>query len=242
MRLPARYLIGCGSLFVGYMLMLFLAVGWADSHQQVLEAGLLNYLWPTLTLVLSLALLGKKAGWGLLPGTLLALGGLFLVLTHTTAVSWNSLVRNLASNPPVYSLAIAAAVSWAAYSNLTRKWAGGREEGAVAMFLPVTAALLLLISCFCDEPRNWSPRSLAEVLFLGIATCGAYTLWDAAMRKGKIVMVAAASYLTPLLSTIVSCIYLSVVPGSRLWVGCGLLVMGSLLSWQSISGTSTKNI
>ena len=28
--LPARYLIGCGTLFVGYMLLLFLAVGWAE--------------------------------------------------------------------------------------------------------------------------------------------------------------------------------------------------------------------
>jgi drug/metabolite transporter (DMT)-like permease len=49
-RLPARYLVGCGALFVGYMLLLFLAIGWAGKRQQVLELGLLNYLWPILTL------------------------------------------------------------------------------------------------------------------------------------------------------------------------------------------------
>jgi drug/metabolite transporter (DMT)-like permease len=67
-------------------------------------------------------------------------------------------------------------------------------------------------------------------------------LWDNAMRKGNIVLVAAASYLTPLFSTIVSCLYLAVVPGAKLWVGCGVLVLGSVLSWQSISSASTGRI
>lgn len=242
LRQPARYLVGCGSLFVGYMLMLFLAVGWADGRQQVLEVGMLNYLWPTLTLVLSLVLLGKKANWILLPGTLLALGGVFMVVTHGASISWHSFCRNFASNSGAYWLALTAAVFWAMYSNLTRRWAGGQDEGAVLLFLPITAIVLLIISCFLDEPREWSRRSLAEALFLGVATYAAYMLWDNAMRKGNIVMVAAASYLTPLFSTIVSCIYLAVVPGTRLWVGCGVLVLGSILSWQSMSNDSTRKI
>lgn len=242
LQLPARYLVGCGALFVGYMLLLFLAVGWAGSRQQVLEVGLLNYLWPALTLVLSLVLLGKKASWVLFPGTLLALAGVFLAVTQGALVSWQSLSRNLASNPAAYSLALAAAVSWAMYSNLTRKWAGGQKEGAVVMFLPITAIVLLLICCFLDEPREWSRRSLAEALFLGVATYVAYALWDNAMRRGNVVMVAAASYLTPFFSTIVSCLYLAVVPGARLWVGCGVLILGSVLSWQSVSNALPKEL
>ena len=121
-------------------------------------------------------------------------------------------------------------------------WAGGQDEGAVLLFLPITAIFMLLISYFLDEPREWSRRSLAEALFLGVATYAAYMLWDNAMRKGNIVMVAAASYLTPLFSTIVSCLYLAVVPGARLWVGCGVLVLGSILSWQSMSNDSTRKI
>ena len=242
LRLPARYLLGCGALFVGYMLLLFLAIGWAENRQQVLEVGLLNYLWPTLTLLLSLVLLENKASWILFPGTLLALGGVFLVVTNGSAVSWQLLFRSLMSNPGAYSLAFAAAVSWAMYSTLTRKWAGGREEGAVVLFLPIAAIVLLVICCFLDEPRQWSRRTLAEALFLGIATYGAYTMWDNAMRRGNIVMVAAASYLTPFFSTVVCCLYLAVVPGARLWVGCGILVLGSILSWQSVSSTSTGKV
>lgn len=242
LRLPARYLVGCGALFGAYTLLLFLAVGWAENRQQVLEVGLLNYLWPALTLLLSLALLGTRANWVLLPGTLLALAGVFVVVTHGAPVSWQSFSRNLAGNPAAYSLAVAAAASWALYSCLTRKWAGGEQEGAVALFLPITAVALLLISCFLDEPRQWSRRSLAEVLFLGVATYIAYALWDHAMRRGSMVTVAAASYLTPFFSTIVSCLYLAVVPGARLWGGCGVLILGSVLSWRSVAGTSATKI
>ena len=238
LQLPVRYLVGCGGLFVGYALLLFLAVGCAESRQQVLEVGLLNYLWPTLTLVLSLVFLGQKANWMLIPGTVLALVGVFLVVTQGGSVSWQSFSGSLSSNPGAYSLALAAAMFWSMYSVLTRRWAGGRQEGAVAMFLPITAVALLLVGCFVDEPREWSRQSWAEVLFLGVATYLGYTLWDRAMRRGNVVMVVAGSYLTPFFSTIVSFLYLAVVPGARLWVGCGVLVLGSILSWRSVSRAS----
>jgi drug/metabolite transporter (DMT)-like permease len=242
LQLHISYLVGCGVLFVCYMLLIFLAIGWAENRQQVLEVGLLNYLWPTLTLVFSLVLLSKKANLILIPGTLLALCGIFLVVTQGDSVSWQSFSRNLASNPGAYSLAIAAALSWAMYSNLTRKWASGREEGGVVVFLPVTAVVLIVICLFFDEPREWNGRSLAEGLFMGIATYVAYTLWDDAMRRGNVVIVVAGSYLTPLFSTIASCFYLAVVPGARLWMGCGVLILGSILSWQSVSRASAREL
>lgn len=62
------------------------------------------------------------------------------------------------------------------------------------------------------------------------------------MRKGNIVLIAAASYLTPLFSTMVTCFYLAVVPGMRLWVGSGVLIVGSVLSWRSISTASEEEL
>ena len=38
-----------------------------------------------------------------------------------------------------------------------------------------------------------------------------------------------------LLSTLVSCAYLKVIPGSRLWIGCALLVLGSMLSGRAVA-------
>jgi len=233
--LPLKYLAGCGVLFVSYMLLLFLAVGLAEGHEQVLEVGLLNYLWPALTILLSVLLLKKRASLLLFPATLLALSGVVVVLAQGADVSWQSFCRNLAANPIAYSLGLAAAVSWAFYSVLARRWAGGEAKGAVDLFLPTTAGVLLLVCFFADEPRAWSPSTLGEVLFLGVATYLAYGLWDTAMRTGNVVLVAAGSYLTPFLSTVVSCVYLSIPTRPSLWVGCGMLVVGSLLSWISVS-------
>ena len=234
-KLPLRYLVGCGVLFVSYMLLLFLAVGLAEGRQQVLEVGLLNYLWPALTILLSVVLLKKKASLLLLPATLLALSGVVLVLTQGSQVSWQSFTRNLAGNPIAYSLGLGAAVSWAFYSVLARRWAGGKGRGAVDLFLPITGGVLLLLCLFADEPRVWSLWSVAEAVFLGVATYLAYGLWDTAMRTGNVVLVAASSYLTPFLSTAVSCVYLIIPTQPSLWMGCGMLVAGSLLSWLSVS-------
>ncbi|MBU0756048.1 MAG: aromatic amino acid DMT transporter YddG [Planctomycetes bacterium] len=235
LQLPANYLVGCGILFVGYTVMLFLAIGWVAGRKQVLEVGLINYLWPPLTLLMSLWILGRRANWVLFPGTLMALAGVFLVVTQEESVSWQSFSENIASNPAAYSMALIAAILWALYSNLTRRWVGGREQGAMILFLPVTAMVFIVVCCFVDEPREWSDDSPLEALYLGVATYIGYALWDHAMRKGNVVMVAAASYLTPFFSTIVCCLYLDVVPGPKLWVGCGILILGSILSWLSVS-------
>ena len=89
--MPApRVIFGCGSLFVLYMLALYLALGLAAGRRQVLEIGLMNYLWPAFTLLLAPVVLKKKAGLILIPGTLLALAGVFLVLTSGHSVSFTS--------------------------------------------------------------------------------------------------------------------------------------------------------
>jgi drug/metabolite transporter (DMT)-like permease len=234
-RLSAKYLIGCGVLFVLYMLALFIAVGMASNRRQVLEVGLLNYLWPALTILFSLLLLRKRGTFILIPGTLLALSGVFLVLTQGQPISPASIIENVGRNPTAYALGFMAALSWGLYSNLTRRWGGPEARGAVELFILVTGLVFLLLLWLTGEGRVWTWRAGFEVTFMGLATALAYILWDLAMRKGDIVFVAACSYFTPLLSTLLSCLYLQVAAGVSLWVGCFLIVAGSLLSWLSVS-------
>ncbi len=234
-NLPGRYLLGCGSLFVGYMLCLFLAVGMAENRSQAVEMGLINYLWPAFILLFSVPILKNRASWLLLPGTALALFGVYLVLAGGGSHSWHAMLNNLSTNPIAYLLALFAALSWGLYSNLTRKWVGPDQAGgAVPFFLAATAIALFVMNFFVDEPRNWSLQVTGEVAALAFITLMAYSLWDNAMRQGNTILLAASSYMTPLLSTIVSCVYLSVAPTPALWVGCGLLIAGSLISWVSV--------
>lgn len=234
-NIPRKYLFGCGFLFISYALLIYLAVGLARDRLQMLEVGLLNYLWPATTILLSLALLHKRASLLLLPGTALALIGMFLVMTQSAQVSWSSFVNHLRSNPVAYGLALGAALTWALYSNLTRRWSQPGSGGAVELFIPATGLVLLLMRTLVPASGSWNAQAFAEAGALGIITAVAYALWDGAMRRGDVLLVAACSYFTPLFSTLVSCAYLKVVPGPRLWAGCACIIVGSLVSWRSVS-------
>jgi drug/metabolite transporter (DMT)-like permease len=235
LKLPRLYLLGCGSLFVVYTAAVYLAVGLAKNREQLLEIALVNYLWPALTVLCSLLLLKKRASLWLVPGTALALTGVFLVMTQGAHVSWRSFAEHLQSNPVAYALALAAAISWALYSNLTRRWSGPEGDGAVGLFIPATGLILLVLRLLTTEPTGWSLRAVGEASGLAAVTTLAYFLWDVSMRKGNLLLVVACSYFTPLLSTVVSCLYLRVSPSPKLWIGCLLLVSGSLMTWRSVA-------
>lgn len=233
-RLPRAYLFGCGALFLIYTVALFLALGLATGRQQALEVGLVNYLWPALTVLLAPVILSKRAHFGLVPGIGLALVGTVLVLLQGSSVSWQSLRDNIAANPGAYALGLMAAVSWALYSTLTRRWTVPGSGSGVPLFVMTTGLVFSLARMLRPESSAWRPRVLAEITFLGVATALAYLFWDVAMRKGNVILVAACSYLTPFLATAIGCVYLWVVPGRNLWAGCLLIVAGSFVSWRSI--------
>jgi len=236
--LPRTYLFGCGGLFVGYTAAIYMAVGLAQTREQLVEIALVNYLWPALTVVSSLPLLKQRATWWLVPGTLLALSGVFLVITPKDNVSWATFTYHARSNPAGYGLALAGAVAWALYSTLARRWSVTGAGGAVDLFIPASGLVLLALRVIFPESTIWTTRAGIEAVTLGTITSVAYLLWDLAMRRGNLLFVAACSYFTPLLSTVVSCLYLRVAPPPTLWIGCGLLVAGSLVTWQSVSGSS----
>jgi drug/metabolite transporter (DMT)-like permease len=241
LKLPRPYLLGCGSLFVFYTAAIYFAVGLAKDRGQVLEIALVNYLWPALTILFSLPLLKKRASRWLLPGTALALTGVCLVMAQGAHVSWASFRQHLQSNPAAYALALAAAISWALYSNLARRWSEPEDGGAVELFVPATGLVLLALRLLTTEPTGWSLQAMGEASGLAAITTLAYILWDVAMRKGNLLLVAACSYFTPLLSTLVSCAYLRVSPSPKLWLGCLLLVSGSLVTWRSVSERPAPN-
>jgi drug/metabolite transporter (DMT)-like permease len=163
-----------------------------------------------------------------------ALCGVFLVLTQDASVTWSSFATNLQSNPLAYGLGTSAAVAWALYSNLTRRWGRSNDRGAVALFMLATGLAFWLGRLFDPGKGMWSLRVAVEVAVLAMATGMAYVCWDLAMRAGNVLFVASCSYLTPFLSTLVSCLYLGVRPSLALWLGCALIITGSFLSWRSL--------
>jgi drug/metabolite transporter (DMT)-like permease len=240
--LPRRYLYGCGGLFVLYMASLYLGLGFADTHSQVLQVGLLNYLWPTLTVLLSVPILNLHAKPLLFPGALLATAGVFLATTQGEPLAWADASpargwANLARNSLPYLLGLSAAFSWALYSTLSRRWAGQAAGQAVPLFMLCTGLLLGLARLLFAEPTQWTPRAGAELAYMVVGSNLAYAFWERAMRRGDIVLVAAASLFTPLLSTLVSTLYLSAPSGPRLWIGCALIIAGAAICRANVRET-----
>lgn len=172
----------------------------------------------------------------LLWSTSVALGGVAIVLTSGQSAPSSSLTGEWVHNPVAFGFALVAAITWALYSNLARRWAGDQSAGAVPLFVLASGLVLGGIRVFRPEAGTWGTGLLLEAGFMGLTVAIAYACWDKAMRLGDMLLVSACSYLTPLLSTLVSAAYLRVTPSAGLWLGCLALVAGSLASWRSVEG------
>ena len=232
--LPPRYIIGCGALFVAYIAALYLAIGMSVTRVQVLVVGLINYLWPGLSLLFSIPFLGRRARPFLPVGIVLALAGVWLATTGDNELTIQALLQE-GQNLLPYGLALFAAVCWGLYSNLSRRWAGDNDSGAVPLFLLASGLLLGAIRLLNPEVSHWSLPSALELAYMAVFPgMLAYVLWDIAVRKGEIILGASLSYLTPLLSTLFSTIVLAVQPGVALWLGAVLVIIGAVLCKVSI--------
>jgi drug/metabolite transporter (DMT)-like permease len=235
-RLPRRYLFGCGGLFALYIACFYLALGLAAGRQQAIEVSLINYLWPSLTLVFAVPLLKMRARPGLIVGLGVAMAGVALALTGSGPFSWGAFAGDLRENGLPCALALVCAVTWALYSSLSRRWAGHAESGALPVFIIMTGVAMLAARCLVVEESRWSATVVAELAYAGLLPgLAGYVLWDTAVRKGEIVVVASASYAIPLLSTGMSQVYLKVPLGPSIWLACGLVVAGAVVCKLSVA-------
>ena len=224
-RFRAGYLLACGTLFVLYFALLHGGLGLAGSRLQALAVGLMNYLWPSLTLLLSVPLLGVPSRWGLLaPGIVCATVGVGFVLSSAASVSLTAAASDGLGDPWPYVLGASAAVAWALYSNLSRRLGGSTRRSAVGYFMVATSVVLFAMQMGFAEAHHWSARVYAELAAMSVVSTTGYWCWDVAMRRGDVPLVATFSYLTPVLSTLFGTLYLGVLPGAQLWIGCGLIV------------------
>jgi drug/metabolite transporter (DMT)-like permease len=239
-RLPLAYLLGCGGLLVASMVCLFLSIGLAASRQQTVEVGIINYLWPGLTLAFAIPILRARVRWSFFAGLAMAAAGAALAPIRMGEYSPAAMLENLRTHPLPYALALVGAVVWALYSTLSRRWGAGAEGGAVPLFTLAAGLVLAAIRPAFDEPCAWSWRAGAELAFMAVfPVMLAYAFWDRAMRRGNVTLVAAFSYLTPLLSTALSALYLRVALGWNLWLACGLIVAGAALAQGSVVKPAT---
>lgn len=231
--MPKGWLCGAGLLFVSYEIALATSLGLAVTRQQALEIGMINYLWPSLTILLAIPLNGQRWRVWLWPGLLLALGGIIWVLGGDSGLQPALLWRNISQQPLAYGLALYAAISWALYNNLTRRYARG--SNGVTLFFLATAVALWAGLLLSPQAINWAPppRAWLEIaLMAGFVAC-AYSAWDWGIQHGNLSLLAAASYFTPVLSSLLASLWLGITPGLVFWQGVLMVTLGSLICWRA---------
>jgi len=205
---PHILFFGIAGMF-GYHLLLFLALRLSPA----IEANLLNYLWPILIVLLSGAILpGYRPGPRHVAGALIAFLGAALVITG----------GRLSFDPaclPGYLMAIGAAVTWALYSVLTKRFSPF-PTAAVGGFCFFSSLLALAGHALFEPHVRLASGDWAQIAALGLGPMGlAFYAWDAALKRGDPRVIGALSYLTPVLSTVL----------------LALFGMNAVLSWGSIA-------
>ena len=229
---PPRYLLWGSVLFVAYELCLALSIGYAHTAQQAIEVGMVNYLWPSLTILFAILFNGQKSSWLVIPGLLLALLGVGWVLGGEHGLQLEEIISNVISSPLSYLLAFIGAFIWAAYCTVTAKYARGKN--AITLFVLLTALTLWLKFLATPQPPmvfSW-PVSI-KLLTVAVALGLAYAAWNVGILHGNVSLLAAASYFTPVLSSALAAILLSAALSWSFWQGAGMVCLGSLLCWYA---------
>ncbi|SFD39410.1 aromatic amino acid DMT transporter YddG [Paracidovorax konjaci] len=232
---PRRYLAWGSLLFVSYELCLALSIGYAASARQAIEVGMVNYLWPTFTMVAAIAFNGQKANLLVVPGLAISLAGICTVLGGGRGVDLPGMLANVQSNPLSYGLAFTGAVIWAAYCTVTARIAGGKN--GITMFFMLTALVLwakYLATGAAD--MDWSLPTAVSLAFAAAAMGFGYAAWNVGILHGNVTLLAGASYFTPVLSAALAAVLLRVPLTTAFWAGAFMVCGGAILCWLATRG------
>ncbi|WP_449545432.1 aromatic amino acid DMT transporter YddG [Lelliottia amnigena] len=231
-RFPPRYLIAGSVLFVSYEICLALSLGYASNRHQAIEVGMVNYLWPSLTIVFAIVFNGQKTNLWVLPGLLISLLGVGWVLGGEQGLHLDEIVSNIVSNPLSYGLAFAGAFIWAAYCTVTSKYAKGHN--GITLFVLLTALALWLKYLFSDQPEMvFSLPVVIKLLMCGVALGFGYASWNIGILHGNVSVLATVSYFTPVLSAALAAVLLNAPLSFSFWQGALMVCAGSLLCWYA---------
>ncbi|MCG8709956.1 aromatic amino acid DMT transporter YddG [Brenneria sp. 4F2] len=228
--LPKTYLLIGGPLFVCYEIFLSLAIGLANNRLQAMELGMINYLWPSLTILFAIFINRQQSRIILWLGLALSLAGIIWIMKGDGEWSPRLLWQNILSNPLAYGLAFSAAAVWALYCNITKRYGQGKS-GISLFFLVASCVLWMQYALSAEGAIVLTLPASFELIFMGASTALAYTAWNAGIQSGNLTLLATASYFTPILSTLLAALWLRTSPTVSFWQGVLMVTAGSLVCW-----------
>jgi len=237
---PKNYLVFGALFMVSYELCLALSIGYSTNSKQAIEVGMVNYLWPSFTMIATVLFTSRKANWLIIPGIVIAMLGIIWVLGGKDGLNITEVLTNIKTNPLSYGLAFLGAVLWSAYCVVTIRIAKG--VNGITLFFMLVAVVLwikyLLVGAQPDMRFN-----LSSVTALVLAACAmgfGYAAWNVGILHGNVTVLAGASYFIPVMSSALSSVLLVTPLGWSFWQGALMVCVGSVLCWISTRERSVK--
>lgn len=227
---PRRYLVWGSLLFVAYEMCLSLSIGYANNSRQAIEVGMVNYLWPTFTLVSAILFNRQRANLLVVPGFLLSMLGICWVLGGDRGLDLPGMLENIKDNPLSYGLALCGALIWAAYCTVTVRIANGKN-GVTPFFM---LAAVVLWAKYGIEGGGQMVFSVDAIVYLVLAACAmafGYSAWNVGILFGNVTVLAGASYFIPVLSAALAAALLHAPLSIEFWQGALMVCGGSILCW-----------
>lgn len=238
---PKQYLIWGSLLFVSYELCLSLSIGYANTNRQAIEVGMVNYLWPALTMVAAIIFNQQKSNFLIIPGFAIAIAGICWVLGGDQGFDLQGMWHNIQDNPLSYGLAFAGALIWAGYCTVTARIAQGKN--GVTLFFMLTASVLWMKYLLLDgSPMHFDLNAMIYLLLAAAAMGFGYAAWNVGILHGNVTILAGASYFIPVFSAALAALVLHTPLTMSFWQGAAMVCLGSILCWFATRNSKTKPV
>ncbi len=240
-KFPVSYLIIGSVLFVCYELCLSLSLGFTHSGRQAIEVGMVNYLWPSMTILLAVIVTRQKTSPLIIPGVILAIVGIGRVLGGDGGFSLTEMMNNVMDNPLSYGLAFSGAVIWAIYCVVTQRIAQGNN--GITLFFILTALTLWVKYLTSPQPEfvlSW--HAWISLMLAAMAMGFGYAAWNVGILHGNVTVLAAASYFIPIISAVLAAFMLDSHLTLAFWQGTAMVSLGSLICWWSTRTVAVKRL
>ncbi|MEM9543571.1 MAG: EamA family transporter [Cyanobacteria bacterium P01_E01_bin.42] len=220
LKLPLKvWVLGIFGLF-GYHFFYFLAL----QNAPVVEANLINYLWPLLIVLFSAFLPGEQLKWFHIIGAIAGFLGAGLLVAKGKSFAFD----------PQYAIgylaALICAFTWSSYSVLSRLF-GTIPTHSVGGFCGATATLAWICHGFFEPTIFPVGEEWLAIIGLGLGPVGlAFFTWDYGVKKGNIKILGALSYSVPLFSTALLIVCGLAEPSISVIFACLLIFGGAILA------------
>lgn len=225
-----KYFTYCSLFWLANVIFSWIGLSLCKNDNETIIAGLVNYLWPSLTILFSLPILKNIASPYLILGLAFSVFGvIFAKFTYYDAPEMFADINYLA-----YFVMLLDALAWALYSNLAKKYATPSAVGAVPLFMLAGGAILLGYSLIYQDLPSPNLSMITTMCIWAVLNGFSYLGWDYAMRFGNMILVTVVSMLIPLLSTLITAYMNSSPINIELIASSSMVVIGAFICRKSV--------